>query len=270
MKKIGIVGAGAIGSFFARSVNDKFKSLARIVAICDTNTDAAKKLSSSLPGKPQVLPLDKLIVKSDLIIEAASPAVSAKVCKAALTKGKDVLIMSIGGLLTSYKSLFELAKKKKATIVLPSGAICGLDGIKAASIGKIQRVSLTTRKPPKGLKGAPFIIKNRIDLDSVDKEQVIFNGTANDAVKAFPKNINVSALLSIAALGPKKTKVKIITSPEYMVNSHEIEVEGDFGRLITKTENVPSPENPKTSFLAPLSAVAALRELLEPSRKIGT
>ena len=270
MKKIGIVGAGAIGSFFAKSVSKEFKSLAKVVAVCDTNTESAKKLSKSLPSKPVVLSLDKLIVKSDLIIEAATSLVSAKVCRAALAKGKDVLVMSIGGLLTNYKTLFELAKKKKATIILPSGAICGLDGIKAASIGKIQRVSLTTRKPPKGLKGAPFIIKNRIDLDSVDKEQVIFKGTAFDAVKAFPKNINVSALLSIAALGPKKTKVKIITSPEYMINSHEIEVEGDFGRLVTRTENVPSPENPKTSFLAPLSAVAALREFLEPSRKIGT
>ena len=113
-------------------------------------------------------------------------------------------------------------------------------------------------------------MQNKIDLDSITDERVIFEGTAEEAVRGFPKNINVSAILSIAGVGPKRTRVRIITAPEYTVNMHEIEVEGDFGRLVTRTENVPFPDNPKTSFLAALSAVATLKQLLDDTVKIGT
>jgi aspartate dehydrogenase len=179
------------------------------------------------------------------------------------------MIMSIGGLLANL-ALFSLAKKKKCRVILPSGAICGLDGIKAASIGGIKKVTLTTRKPPQGLKGAPYVVKNNIDLDSITDEKVIFEGTAEEAVRGFPKNVNVSAMLSIAGLGPQKTRVRIITAPQYTRNMHEIEVEGKFGRLVTRTENVPFPDNPRTSFLAALSAVATLKQILDDTIKIGT
>jgi aspartate dehydrogenase len=129
---------------------------------------------------------------------------------------------------------------------------------------------LTSRKPPRGLKNAPYVIENRIDLDSITEERVLFEGTAEQAVSGFPKNINVSAVLSIAGVGPKNTTVKIIAAPGLAVNVHEIEVAGDFGKLITRTENVPFPENPKTSFLAALSAVATLKQLLDEAIKIGT
>ena len=145
-----------------------------------------------------------------------------------------------------------------------------MDGVKSARIGEVSKVTLTTRKPPQGLKGAPYVVENNIDLDAIMEERVIFDGTAEEAVSGFPKNINVSAILSIAGVGPKKTLVRIITSPEYTVNSHEIEVEGAFGRLVSRTENVPFPDNPKTSFLAALSAVATLKQLLDESVKVGT
>lgn len=270
MKKIGIVGCGAIGGFLAKKIDKDFKSLAKVVGVCDLDKKKAKLLADRLSNKIPVLSLDKLVGISDLIIEAASSTVSAKVCESSIRKGKDVMVMSIGGLLKESEKLFSLAKKKKAKIILPSGAVCGLDGIKSAGAGKIEKVTLTTRKPPKGLQGAPYIVKNNIDLNSITGEEVLFSGTAEQAVKAFPKNINVSALLSIAGIGPKKTHVKIVTSPEYMVNMHEIEVEGDFGRLIARTENVPSPKNPKTSFLAPLSAVATLKQFLDETIVIGT
>ncbi|NQT95660.1 MAG: aspartate dehydrogenase [Candidatus Omnitrophica bacterium] len=270
MKTIGIVGCGTIGTFLAKRINKDFKLLARLAGLCDIDEEKAKVLSKKLSKKIPILSLDQLIEKSDLIIEAASSSISCNICKKALTKGKDVMVMSIGGLIKDYKSLFSLAEKKKATIILPSGAICGLDGLKSAKLANVRKVTLTTRKPPKGLKGAPYIIEKDIDIDAITGEQVIFEGTAEDAVKAFPKNINVSALLSIAGIGAKKTRVKIVTSPEYMVNMHELEVEGDFGRLVSRTENVPSPTNPKTSFLAPLSALATLKQILNPSQKIGT
>lgn len=269
MKKIGIVGCGTIGSLLAKRIEKDFKSSARIAGLCDIDTGKARALADKLSKKTPVLSLERLIDKSDLIVEAASGLASPIICKKAVEKGKDVMLMSVGGLL-GKKNLFSLAKKKGVRIILPSGAICGLDGVKSAGAGKIRKVTLTTSKPLQGLKGAPYILQNNIDLEAITKETVIFEGTAKEAVRGFPKNINVSAVLSFAGIGPGKTRVRIVTSPEFMVNMHEIEVEGDFGRLITRTENVPSPDNPKTSFLAALSAVATLRQILDDTVKIGT
>lgn len=268
-KRIGIVGCGTIGSFLAKRIEKDFKKTAKIAGLCDIDNNKAKLLANKLSKKAPVLSLEKLIDKSDIIIEAASSAASAQICKKAIEKGKDIMVMSVGGLL-GKSELFSLAKKKGTRIILPSGAICGLDGLKSAGVGRIKKVTLTTRKPPQGLKGAPYILQNNIDLDAITGEKVIFEGTAKEAVRGFPKNVNVSAILSIAGIGPTRTRVRIVTSPQYMVNMHEIEVEGEFGRLITRTENVPSPDNPKTSFLAALSAVATLRQILDDTLKIGT
>lgn len=269
MKKIGIVGCGTIGSFLAKRIERDFKSFARIAGLCDIDPNKAKALADKLSKKRPILSLGKLIDKSDLVVEAASGSASAQICKKAVEKGRDVMIMSVGGLL-GKSGLFHLAKNRGARIILPSGAICGLDGLKSAGAGRIKKVTLTTRKPPQGLKGAPYIVQNNIDLEAITGEKVIFEGTAKEAIRGFPKNINVSAVISLAGIGPNRTRVRIVTSPEYMVNMHEIEVEGDFGRLIARTENVPSPDNPKTSFLAALSAVATLRQILEDTIKIGT
>ncbi len=269
-KKVGIVGCGTIGSFIAKTLDKELKALAAIVALCDTDNARAQDLCASLSGNPPVVSLSSLIDKSDIVVEAASGSFSFDLAKQALLNKKDVLVMSIGGLLERSEDLFKIARKNKAKIILPSGAICGLDGIKSAGTGDIKKVTLTTRKPPKGLRGAPHIIANKIDLDAITDDYIIFEGTAQEAVKAFPKNINVSALLSVAGIGAQRTIVKVVTSPKYTVNSHEVEAEGDFGRLIARTENVPSPQNPKTSFLAPLSAVATLKQHLDDCVKIGT
>jgi aspartate dehydrogenase len=268
MKKIGILGCGTIGSFLAQRIEKDFKNQAKIVGLCDIDVTKARLLASKLSGKIPLLPPEKLIDKSDLIIESTSSEVCPRLCKKTIENGKDIMVMSVGGLIGNMK-LFSLAKRKKCKIILPSGAICGLDGVKSAGIGGIKKVTLTTRKPPQGLKGAPYVVQKKIDLDSITDERVIFEGTAEEAVRGFPKNVNVSAMLSIVGVGPKKTKVRIITAPEYTVNSHEIEVEGAFGKLVSRTENVPFPDNPKTSFLAALSAVATLKQLLDDT-KIGT
>jgi len=130
-------------------------------------------------------------------------------------------------------------------------------------------VVLTTSKPPAGLAGAPFVAENQIDLDEIKERTVLFEGTAQEAVKAFPANINVAASLSLAGIGPQRTQVRIIADPELSANVHQIEVIGKFGKLTTRTENLPSPSNPKTSYLAALSAVATLKSITEAA-KIGT
>jgi len=147
--------------------------------------------------------------------------------------------------------------------------VLGLDGVKAARLGAITEVTLTTRKPPAGLKGAPYIEEKGIDLDAIKDEELIFEGAAGEAIKAFPKNVNVSATLSLAGIGAEKTKVRIICSPKYVRNSHEIELKGEAGTFFIRAENVPSPDNPKTSYLAVLSALATLKGIASAVR-VGT
>ena len=266
--RIGIIGCGTIGTFLARKIEEGFKEKASIVAICDIDKEKAQALKDSLAVCPLLLGIEELIEKTDLIIEAASKTISAEVARLCLLRSKDVMIMSVGGLVKG-KDLLKLAEEKKAHLYIPSGAICGLDGVKAASMGRIDKVTLTTKKPPAALEGAPHIIKNQIDLSKIKEETVVFEGTAGDAVEAFPKNINVSMVLSLAGIGADKTQVKIITSPGYTRNVHALEVDGEFGRLKTETQNLPSPDNPKTSFLAMLSALATLKQILLHS-KVGT
>ncbi|MDD5270130.1 MAG: aspartate dehydrogenase [Candidatus Omnitrophica bacterium] len=269
MVRIGIIGCGTIGSKIAGHIDGKLKGRASLVALSDINAQNASRLSGSLGSKPAVTDVDALIRASDLVIEAASAAFSGEVARKALSSGKDVMIMSTGGLLKDYKGIFALAEEKKARIYLPSGAICGLDGLKGAMSAGVAKVTLTTTKPPEGFKGAPYVVKNNIDLGKIDRETVLFEGDAYAAMEGFPANINVAATLSLCGIGPAKTKVRIVASPAAKRNIHELEAEGDFGKLSTKTENVPSPGNPKTSYMAILSAIATLEGIMGKV-KIGT
>ena len=265
MIKVGIIGCGAIGGVIADAIQNRFRKEITLLGVCDVDMEKAKNLLAKLRIDASILSFEELIQKCDLIIEAASGKVSYEIARKALSAGKNVLVMSTGGLL-GKPDIFDLAKEKKRKIYLPSGAVCGLDGVKSAMMAKVKSVILTTRKPPAGLKGAPYIVRHNIDLDALTKETVIFEGTAEEAVKGFPKNVNVSATLSFCGIGSKNTKIRIISSPNYKSNSHEIEVHGDFGKLTARTENVPMPTNPKTSYLAALSAIATLKNVIDNAR----
>ncbi|MFC1479823.1 aspartate dehydrogenase [Candidatus Omnitrophota bacterium] len=267
-KTIGIIGCGTIGAELARCAE---KALARYVAkivLYDSDFAKSEKLAEKLSNVTIAAGMEEIIAEADLVIEAACGQIVPEVVKAALDKGKDVMVMSIGGLLGS-EDLLEAAREKGVKVILPSGAIAGIDAVKAAKTAGIESVTLTTRKPPKSIKGAPYLSEKNIDVDTLTGETVLFQGSAMEAIKGFPKNVNVSALLSIAGIGAEKTRVRIIVSPEYTRNTHEIEVKGSAGILTMRTENVPSPENPKTSYLAALAAAASLREYFDTVR-IGT
>jgi aspartate dehydrogenase len=268
--KIGIVGCGAIGSSLARRIKSDFTDSSLLACVYDVDRGKSKKLSAALGNKKLAArDLDSLIGRVDLVIEAASAGVSMDVARKALSRGRDIMIMSVGGIIRGHKELAGLAKRHNSRIFVPSGALCGLDGLKAAMCGKISKVTLTTRKPPAGFRGVPYVLKKKIRLENLKKDTVIFQGNALKAVKHFPQNINVAAVLSIAGLGAGNTKVKIVASPSILRNTHEVEIEGSSGRVFTRTENVIHPDNPKTSYLAVLSAVAALKQILGPL-KIGT
>lgn len=266
--RVGIIGCGAMGGEIARACEGRLGDYFDLVAICDTDNEKTRAVNGTLKKKADILQPDGLIAAADLVVESATAAVSAVVVEKCIEAGKDCLVMSVGGLL-GRTELLERANKLGISVYMPSGALCGVDGLKSAAAGRIESVTLTTRKPVKGLEGAPYLKEKRIDLARVDKETVIFEGTAEEAVKGFPANVNVSAVLSIAGIGARKTRVKIVTSPEYTRNIHEVEISGDFGKITTRTENVPSAGNPKTSAMAIYSAISTL-EGIAKSVRVGT
>ncbi len=269
MIKVGIIGCGTIGKELALACQKRFMQEVTLEALSDVDAAKAKKLQKESKPRPKILSLDALVKSCDLIIEAASTHVSYEITKKALRLGKDIMVMSVGGILGKEKELLDLARTHHCCLYIPSGGIVGIDGLKAARIGKIHRVSLTTRKPPQGFEDAPYVIRHGINLKNLKEEKVLFEGNATAAVRGFPKNINVSATLSAAGIGAKRTKVKIIACPHMLVNVHEVYVVGDFGSFYARTENFPSEQNPKTSRLAILSAVATLERVLK-NVKIGT
>jgi aspartate dehydrogenase len=268
-QKIGLVGCGAIGTEIAKAI-DRGDIDAELVAVCDRSSKCVEQLIWSLENKPAKADIIELVNLSDIIVEAASQSAVPMVARAALKKGKSLMIMSVGALanVELYREVKKLATDHGAKVYIPSGAISGLDGLKSASIGVIRKVTLTTTKNPASLEGAPYIEQNKIDLKGLQKPTLLFEGKAADAVKAFPANVNVAATICLAAR-EGDVRVRIIADPEIKVNQHEILAEGDFGKISTRVENVPFPKNPKTSYLAALSAIATLRSIVEPV-KIGT
>ncbi|MFB3163227.1 aspartate dehydrogenase [Neobacillus sp. 179-C4.2 HS] len=250
--KIGLIGGGNIGKFLLQSINThKLLEDSKIIGIYTRNPKSAQQLAAEYDTA--VFENIESLLQSDvdLVVEAATVEVVKQNASSILSSGKDLVLSSVGALsdLNFIQSLEKICKVNGKKIHLPSGAIGGLDVLKAAkSNGELESVSIITRKPPQALPGAPL-----------DKEQVLFEGSAREAIELFPKNINVSIILSLAGLGPEKTRVKIISDPSIKKNSHCIEAKGSFGDLSIKVENDPMPNNPKTSYLAALSVLSSLK-----------
>lgn len=261
--KVGILGCGAIGSRIAQSIKNDLKNDCSLVALFDIDQNKTQTLQKNLQSKGLVQKnLLNLIQKSDLIVEACNDENTLSILKEIVKSKKHVLVMSSGKLLNA-NSLFKMAKQNNCSILVPTGAIAGLDAIKSSAIAGIKSITITTRKPPKGLMNNPYLITKKIDLSKIKKETVIFDGKVSEAVKAFPQNINVAATLAIASGCRNKLHIRIITAPKYTTNSHEIEVISKAGKIITRTENLPCPDNPKTSYLAPLSGIQTLKQFCE-------
>jgi aspartate dehydrogenase len=260
--KIGIIGCGFIGSTLAKTI----ESMPEIekVFLFDNSIDHSEDLAASLSKAEAVSDVKKLIKKVDFVIESASQNALKEYAPKVLEKGKDMLIMSVGALVDEklWNSLRNLARENNCRIYIPSGAICGLDGIQSATVASIDKITLVTIKPPKGFKDVRYISKQGIDLHALKKPLTVFNGDAKDAVKYFPKNVNVAASVSLAGIGFKKTKVKIIADPSTTRNVHKIVVKGRFGEFECEIKNMPSMTNPKTSYLAALSAIATLKKVV--------
>ncbi len=272
MKKIGLLGCGAIGTQIALAI-DSGKIPATLTHVYDTSRDAAVKLVSKLNTKPEIVENSHLLSSNpvDIVVEAASQDAVKDVALSVLQNKRDLMIMSVGALLDEsiYDVLSDACNDFKKTIYLPSGAIAGLDGIKSIK-DELESLSITTTKHPRSLKGAKFFENSNIDLDAINSPTTIFEGTAKEAVSLFPANINIAALLSLSGIGSEKTGVKIVADPNTDKNTHHIEAAGKFGKMTFTIENFPDADNPKTSRLAILSAIQTLRKYCSDGIQIGT
>jgi len=272
--KVALIGCGSIGTTLAKAIDAGKAGEVKLVWLYDLKPEKSRALAKKLRSKPKIakgvaeIYADKA---TDLVIEAASQKAVAQYAPDVLKSGKDLMVMSVGAfgdekLLRSVRRASERSGRK---VYVPSGAILGIDGVKAAMLGEIEEAVLTTRKPPAALAYSAYLQERGTNLAGLKKPLVVFDGTAREAVRAFPESINVAATLSLAGIGLDKTKVRIIADPSLDRNVHEVRVRGEAGEFTTEARNVPSPENPRTSYLAALSAIRALRNLTETIR-IGT
>jgi aspartate dehydrogenase len=205
------------------------------------------------------------------VVEAASQEAVRKDAVSILQNKKDMMIMSAGALLDEsvFEVISDACRDFGKTVYLPSGAIAGLDALKAVR-DELESIVLVTTKNPNSFRGAPFFDSSDIDPEKISEPTVLFDGTAKKAVSLFPKNVNVSALLSLVGLGGDNTSVRVVADPNTNKNTHEVEANGKFGNLKITVENVPDSTNPKTSRLATLSAVELLRQICTKEVQIGT
>jgi len=264
--KVGIVGCGAIGSELALYLDKSLNNYFSLECVADINLDKSKRLVSKLRKVTKVYSISKIVESCDIIIEAGSISCAKEILENFKDSKKTLIILS-AGIFVKEPKLIELALKN-GNVYVPSGAISGVDGIAALSIGQIKSMRLITSKSPRSLKGADFFKNNNIDISKIKKEKIVFSGSIKDAIKNFPKNINVAVTLFLAT-NFKKIEVIIKVNPKLKRNVHRIEVDSSMGRLSVEIENVPSKDNPKTSVMAILSTKTLLKKMAS-NLKIGS
>ena len=265
--KVAVGGLGTIGLPVARALDSGIHGL-ELAAVSARDRDKAARNMADFANPVPFLGLAELAGQADIVVESAPAAVFAELAEAAVEAGRILVTVSCGALLDRM-DLVERARETGARIVIPTGALLGLDAVRAAAEGTIHSARIVTRKPPASLAGAPYLAEQGIDLDGLSEARKIFEGTAREGARGFPANVNVAAALSLAGVGPDETRLEIWADPAQTRNAHKIVIEAEAARFEMQIENVPSEENPRTGKLTPLSVIATLRGLTAPL-KVGT
>ena len=264
--RIALAGLGAVGIAIANALDQGIDGLA-LTAVSARDKAAAKKRLAKLHNSVEVVDIAELEPRADIVIECAPAELLPAIARPFLEKGKKVIVLSCGALLR-HETLIDLAKAKGGQIIVPTGALIGLDAVTAAAEGEIQSVTMITRKPVKGLLGAPYLEEHNIRIEDITEPLRIFKGSPRDAAIGFPANLNVSVALSLAGIGPDKTTLEIWADPTVTRNTHSIEVVSDSASFSMSIANIPS-ENPKTGRITALSVIAFLKKMNAPLR-VGT
>jgi aspartate dehydrogenase len=264
--KVGIAGLGAVGLEVGRRIEAGIPGLV-LAAVSVRDVDKAKRHLPAVGTRIPVVAAEALAETCDLVVECLPPAMFRAVASSAIERGRLFMPLSVGQLLENW-DLVARARETGARILVPTGALIGLDTVRAAAEGTIHSVTMITRKPPGGLEGAPYLVERGISLKGLNTAKKVFDGSARDGARGFPANVNVAAALSLAGVGPDKTRLEIWADPSLERNTHRIEVDADTASFSMAIENVPS-ENPKTGRIVALSTIATLRGLVA-ELKVGT
>src|SRR3954471_10877767 len=264
--RIAVAGLGAIGTKVVEALDRGVDGLV-LTAVSVQNPEKHQRRLAGFATPPAILPIEALVDVADIVIECAPSKLVRSIVAPFVGCGKTAIVLSAGALL-EHEDLIELARQNGGQIVVPTGALIGLDAVTAAAVGKIHSVRMVTRKPVRGLAGAPYIVEHNIDIERITEPLKIFDGTARAAAKGFPANLNVAVALSLAGIGPDRTTLEIWADPSVTRNTHRVEVEADSARFSMSIESIPS-ENPRTGLITALSVIACLRKL-RASLRVGT
>ena len=266
--RVAIGGFGAIGKVVAGALDDGIEGMT-LAAVSARDAARAEAAIAKFAKPVPVLPLGRLWEDADIVVECAPAKHLRDIAEPALAHGRTLVTLSCGALLDNV-DLVGLARAHGGRILVPTGALIGLDAVQAAALGDgIRSVRMITRKPPNGLDGAPYLVEHGISVDGLNAAKLVFSGSAREAARGFPANVNGAAALALAGIGPDRTTIEIWADPAVDRNIHRIEVEADAAHLSMEIQNVPSLENPRTGRLTPLSVIALLRKLASPLA-IGT
>jgi aspartate dehydrogenase len=261
---VAIAGLGAIGQTLVRALAGGTVPGVALTGVAVRDEAKGRATLRSLGVDVPICELGRLPEIADYVVECAPAAVFDQVVRPLLTAGKRVIVLSVGAIL-SHLDLIDLARARGGQIIVPTGALLGLDAVCAAAEGKIESVTMVTRKPIAGLLGAPYLTENNVDISKLTAPKLIFRGSAREAAKGFPANLNVAVALSLAGIGPDKTTLEIWADPTVTRNVHRIVVKSDSSAIDMTIENIPS-ENPKTGRITALSVISLLRKLTAPLR----
>jgi aspartate dehydrogenase len=261
--KVAIAGLGAIGLPVARSLDAGAIPGLTLTAISVRDAAKARSAMARFREQPAIVSLAKLAEIADVVVECLPSAQFAAVATPAIERGRIFMPLSVGALL-NHMPLIDLARDTGARIIVPTGALLGLDAVRAAAEARITSARIVTRKPPAGLAGAPLLVERGISVDSIKEPLRVFEGSAREAIAGFPANVNVAVALSLAGIGPDQTRIEIWADPGVTRNTHTVIVKSDSSDLTMTIENIPSEENPRTGKITALSVLAALRRLTAP------
>jgi len=265
--KVGIAGLGTIGFRVAKALDEGLPGL-ELVAVTSRDRAKAQDRLTALKTAPPVVVAGELAAVSEVVVECVPKGAFMEIADPALRAGRLLVTVSGAGILANPQ-VVDLAWKHGGRIILATGALLGLDAVRAAAEGTINEVRMVTRKPPNALKGAPYLIENNIEIDGLNAPKKVFEGSARDGAIGFPANVNVAAALGLAGVGPDETRLEIWADPTIARNTHTIRVDADSARFEMTIENVQSEENPGTGKITALSVIACLRGLAAPL-KVGS
>jgi aspartate dehydrogenase len=261
--RLGIAGLGAIGAKVAAAIDAGRVPGIVLSAVSARDRVKAAGRMAEFRVVPDIVPIAQLADVADVVVECIPAAQFRAVAEPVLRAGKTLMPLSVGALL-DHEDLIEIAAANGGRIVVPSGAILGLDALRAVAEGEVESVHIVTRKPPAGLVGAPLLIERGQSIAGLTKPVLLFSGTAREAAKGFPANVNVSVAVALAGIGPDRTRIDVWADPGVTRNTHTVTVKSGSSDLTMTIENIPSVENPRTGTITPLSVIAALRRMTAP------